>query len=90
MTLLTEANVSTAVVPPERSPSLTTLAAMTGYSRSTVADWLNALEDAGWVKRDRQSPGSRNPTSYTLLVGSPTAAKRDGNTDDRPARSLPS
>lgn len=76
LALLTKADNDTAVVKPEHAPSLTTLAAMTGLSRSTVADWLNGLEDAGWIKRHRPAKGGRSRTSYTLLAGSPTAKKR--------------
>lgn len=76
LALLTKSGNETAVVKPEHAPSLTTLAAMTGLSRSTVADWLNALEDAGWIKRHRPAKGGRSRTTYTLLIGSPTAKRR--------------
>lgn len=93
LALLTKSGNETAVVKPEHAPSLTTLAAMTGLSQSSVKDWLNALEDAGWIKRHRRQKGNRaERTSYTLLIGSPTAKKRPrtANADDdgRPSGGL--
>lgn len=77
LALLRKADNDNAVVPPEHTPSLTTLQAMTGLSRSSLTDWLNALEDAGWVKRTRPPKGTRTErTSYALLVGSPSAQRR--------------
>lgn len=77
LALLRKADNDTAVVPPEHTPSLTTLQAMTGLSRSTLTEWLNALEDAGWVKRIRPPKGTRDErTRYVLLVGAPSAKRR--------------
>jgi DNA-binding PadR family transcriptional regulator len=77
LALLTKADVETAVIPAEHSPSLTTLQQMTGLSLSSVKDWLNALEDAGWVKRTRRLRGrDADRTTYALLIGAQTATKR--------------
>lgn len=77
LALLTKANNDTAVIPPEHSPSLTTIQGMTGLSRSAVAEWLDALEIAGWVTRTRPSrPNSRARTQYALTVGESVAQKR--------------
>jgi DNA-binding MarR family transcriptional regulator len=77
LALAAKSDNDTAVVEPKFTPSLSTLQAMTGLSRSAVAEWLNALEDAGWVKRSRPPAGSRDVrTSYALLVGALSAARR--------------
>jgi hypothetical protein len=77
LALARKSDNDTAIVPPEHTPSLTTLMAMTGLSRSAVAEWLNALEDAGWVKRVRPPRDSRvERTTYVLLPGSPSAQRR--------------
>lgn len=77
LALLTKANNDTAVIPPEHSPSLTTIQGMTGLSRSAVAEWLDALEIAGWVKRIRPSrPNRGDRTQYALTVGESVAQKR--------------
>lgn len=77
LALLTKADNDTAVVPREHSPSLTTLGAMTGLARSALAEWLNALEDGGWVKRTRPPAGSRTEqTSYALLIGAQEVVRR--------------
>ncbi|SDT74153.1 hypothetical protein SAMN04489716_6894 [Actinoplanes derwentensis] len=68
LTLAIKADWETGVIPPAYTPALSTLATMTGYSRSTVAEWLNVLETFGWVKRE-QIKGGR--TNYTLLIGAP-------------------
>jgi hypothetical protein len=76
LSLAVKADWETGVIPHEHSPSLTTLAAMTGLTRSTVAEWLDSLETGGWVKRERPPKGSRSiRTRYTLLVGSSLIAK---------------
>lgn len=77
LALLTKADNATAVVPKEHSPSLTTLQAMTGLARSALAEWLNALEDAGWVKRLRPPVGVRTEqTTYVLLEGAQQVVRR--------------
>jgi DNA-binding transcriptional ArsR family regulator len=41
------------MIPPAEQPSLTRLAAETGYDRSTIIRHLSSLEAAGWVVRIR-------------------------------------
>ena len=75
LTLSVKADFDTGVIPDRHSPSLETLAAMTGLAKSTVAEWLDPLETAGWVKRERPDKASKyTKTRYTLLIGSPTVA----------------
>jgi DNA-binding transcriptional ArsR family regulator len=66
------ADVGTAEIPPNRTPSLTVLARETGLGRSTVAAHLAALEEAGWVVRDRpetaEALGQYERTRYQLKV----------------------
>lgn len=76
LALLTKADNDTAAIAPDRTPSLSTLTVMTGLARSAVTEWLNALEDAGWVKRVRPPSGKRDRTTYALLVGAQTAVRR--------------
>lgn len=77
LALLSKVDNETAVIPPQYSPSLTTIQAMTGLSRSAVAEWLQALESAGWVKRTPPSRGSDDRrTQYALAVGAPVAGKK--------------
>lgn len=77
LALLAKAEAESAVIPAEHSPSLSTLHQMTGVARSSVKDWLNALEDAGWVKRTRRLRGRHaDRTTYALLIGAQTATKR--------------
>lgn len=51
--LLTAADYRTLTTGAEHTPSLATLAAMSGYSEATVKRELNRLEAAGWVIRLR-------------------------------------
>jgi DNA-binding transcriptional ArsR family regulator len=51
--LLARINAKSGVIPPEAQPSLSQLASLTGYSRSTAMRHLNVLEDQGWVIRIR-------------------------------------
>lgn len=66
------ADVGTAEIPPNRTPSLTVLANETGLSRSTVTAHLKALEEAGWVVRTRpttaEALGQYERTRYQLRV----------------------
>jgi|ERR1035441_590012 hypothetical protein len=59
-------------IPDRYQPSLSMLAAHSGYSRSTVMRHLNGLERDGWVARDRpEKPLSRAEhltTAYTMSV----------------------
>lgn len=79
LALLTKADYGTAVIPEEHSPSLSTLAGMTGFSRSSVAKWLNVLESGGWVTRDRPEKRTRDErTRYALhAVSSPESGSAD-------------
>lgn len=91
LALLTKADNLTAAVPREHSPSLSTIVAMTGLARSAVAEWLNALEDAGWVKRTRPPTGARTEqTAYALLIGAPTVVRRPRNRQSAQRTSPPS
>lgn len=76
LALLAKADNKTAIIPSEHSPSLSTLQEMTGLSRSAVTDWLNALEDAKWVLRERPACSSGgHRTCYALMVGAETAPR---------------
>jgi hypothetical protein len=72
-TLVARADFKTGVVPAEHTPSLTDLTNETGLARSSVAKFLNKLETAGWVERDRptveQARGEHARTGYRLAVG---------------------
>lgn len=56
LTLPTWSDPATATIPEQFTPSLTDLEKATGLARSTVAAWLNKLEQKG-VWRDRPSLG---------------------------------
>ena len=86
LTLAVKANWDTGVIPEEHSPALETLVAMTGLAKSTVAEWLDALETGGWVKRERPDKATKHTrTRYTLLIGSPTVAAPQRASRRRPA-----
>lgn len=71
LVLLAKSDHESAVVPEDHSPSLSTLSAATGLSRSTVAKHLNDLDRTGWVKRARPPKNSRDErTAYALCVPS--------------------
>ena len=75
LTLAVLADWDTGVIPDEFSPSLDDLVSLTRLSKSTVAEWLGALEVSGWLKRERPDRASKYvKTRYTLLIGSPTVA----------------
>jgi hypothetical protein len=74
----------TTLIPREHSPSLTKLAAGTGWDRRTVMRYLNALEKAGWLIRHRPDPDKARReharTNYTVLMpglGTASAQARD-------------
>ncbi|MEV6848835.1 hypothetical protein AB0M88_36050, partial [Actinoplanes sp. NPDC051411] len=76
LSLAVKADWETGVIPTEHTPALSTLVAMTGLSKSTIAEWLDALETGGWVKRDRPPTASGSTrTGYALLIGAPSVAK---------------
>ncbi len=75
------------VIPREHSPSLTKLAAGTGWDRRTVMRHLAMLEQAGWLIRHRPDPAKARReharTNYTVLVpelGAASAQARDTGT----------
>lgn len=72
LALLALAEANNAVVPPQYTPSLTRLQAMTGQSLATVKRALNGLEKAGWVVRKRPDPAKaradKERTRYALKV----------------------
>lgn len=80
------AHVGTAEIPEKWTPSLAVLARETGLGRSTVAQHLAALEDVGWVVRERPSEvgmarGDR--TRYRLLIpGDATVSIEDVEAPD--------
>ncbi|MEU7905339.1 hypothetical protein [Actinoplanes sp. NPDC049118] len=93
LTLAIKADWETGVIPCEHSPSLTTLAVMTGLAKSTIVEWLDVLETAGWIKRDRPPKGSRDErTGYVLLIGAAyvpkpqRASRRTAASSDRRQR----
>jgi hypothetical protein len=79
LALAIKSDNKTAVVPAEHTPSLTTLSAMTGISRGSLAEWLTALEAAGWVSRSKPvKRGSKTErTSYALGLGTNDVVLRD-------------
>lgn len=90
LVLIAAAEVDTAVVPRQFSPSLSQLAAKSGLDRSTVARRLNELEDSGWVKRDRpevaDARANGTPTTYQLSIGGSRTARlvaEDNHTGSR-------
>jgi hypothetical protein len=80
LVLNTWAEEKTAEIPPKHTPSLEKLAAATGLSKSTVAEWLNVLDAAGWIFRDRptkaESLGAGRRTRYRLAIGDLDASPR--------------
>jgi DNA-binding transcriptional ArsR family regulator len=72
------ADVGTAEIPPNRTPSLTVLARETGLGRSTVTTHLRALEAAGWIVRTKpttaEALGQWERTRYQLRVPAAVAA----------------
>ncbi|WP_018502534.1 helix-turn-helix domain-containing protein [Parafrankia discariae] len=71
-TLLTVADYRTLTTPPEFTPSLATLATISGYSEATVKRELNRLEVAGWVIRIRPAVADararKTRTRYRMAV----------------------
>ncbi len=73
------------LIPREHSPSLTRLAAGTGWDRRTIMRHLTLLEESGWLIRHRPDPARARReharTAYTVLMpglgtGSPQARDR--------------
>lgn len=90
LVLLTWSDAHTARIPARFTPSLTTLQDATGYARSTVATWLNKLEEFGWVIRDRPTVADARRrkvrTQYRLVI--PAGAALD-LADDPPLAAGP-
>lgn len=67
------ADVETGVIPDDRTPSLSELAAWSKLDKSTVTRHLNILDWSGWVVRDRPDvKASRNEhvrTTYQIAIG---------------------
>jgi len=75
------------LIPREFSPSLTRLAAGTGWDRRTIMRHLTVLENKGWLIRHRPDPAKARKeharTSYTVLMpglGAGSAQARDTGT----------
>lgn len=51
LTLLSFSDAATAEIPPAHVPSFTDLERATGYSRSTLIEWMKALGEALWFSR---------------------------------------
>lgn len=72
LTLADVAEVGTAEIPPQHTPSLSVLADETGLNESTVKRYLNDLERLGWLVRTRPSAeGARlrgERTRYRLAL----------------------
>lgn len=76
LALLAKADNDSAAIPPEHTPSLTTIQEMTGLARSAVAEWLTALEQAGWIIRTKPPKRSKaDRTQYALNRGEATAVR---------------
>lgn len=80
--LLARINAKTGTIPGEHQPSLSQLASLSGYDRSTVMKHLNALEKAGWVIRIRPpmwlARTQHVTTAYAMRIpdGYPQARRR--------------
>lgn len=72
LTLLTLADQDSATIPDGFTPSLTRIQSMTGQGATTVKRGLNALEQAGWVVRNRpdvaRARAEKERTRYALKV----------------------
>jgi DNA-binding MarR family transcriptional regulator len=77
LALLAKVDNDTAVTKPEHTPAFATLAAMTGLSKAVLSEWMQALEDGGWVERSKPGKGGRgNRTVYRLRPGADRIARR--------------
>lgn len=73
LALLTKSVADTAEIPPKHAPTFTELERLTGYSRSTLVEWMQALMSFGWVRRMRVEGESRE--GLALSVGDRCAAR---------------
>ncbi|HEX2143004.1 MAG TPA: helix-turn-helix domain-containing protein [Glycomyces sp.] len=71
--LVDKADAETAIVDQRWTPSQTELASDCSISKSTVIEYLDRLERAGWAKRDRPATADAlargERTSYRLAIG---------------------
>lgn len=80
--LCTRIHAESGIIPPGAQPSLNSLAAMAGYSRSTIVRHLGKLERTGWVTRVRPpawlARTRHATTAYAMHVpiGFPQARRR--------------
>jgi DNA-binding transcriptional ArsR family regulator len=80
--LLARINARAGIIEPAHQPSLSQLAALSGYSRSTIQRHLNDLEAGGWVIRIRPpmwlARTRHVTTAYAMRVppGYPQARRR--------------
>lgn len=88
LTLATYADASTGMVPPDYSPSLSTLAEATGLDRATVRRHLNRLEKAGWVSRFRP-PAERARKEHARTAYALTIPPGLGAESPQPGGSVP-
>lgn len=73
LTLLSRTDAATAEIPPQYVPSFTDLERLTGYSRSTLIEWMKALTEAHWVVRFDIEGSARQ--GMRLASGDPDAAR---------------
>lgn len=82
LTLLSRTNASTAEIPARHAPSFSDLESLTGYSRSTLIEWMKALGETHWFTRPildgEAKPGMR------LDVGDPAAARPKRSRTSKP------
>lgn len=72
LTLSDRANVDTAAIPENNSPSLKELAGETSLNKATVTRYLPELERLGWIARELPSAGAQarhDRTGYQLSIG---------------------
>jgi len=94
--LATKANDKTGVIADEHTPSLRTLADMTGIAKSVLPGHLAYLSNLGWLKIDAPSRSSKyDRNRYAIMVGAddPARPSRPSNglleTEDQEASGLP-
>jgi hypothetical protein len=80
--LATKANAETGVIPDEHTPSLSTLAEMTGMARCVIPGHLKYLDGLGWVKLSTPAKRSKHDRNlYALMVGNPDPTRPSGLRD---------
>jgi hypothetical protein len=73
LTLLSRTEVTSAEIPPQYVPSFSDLECLTGYSRSTLSEWMKALIDSHWVARVDTEGSSRQ--AIRLSIGDPSVSR---------------